>query len=287
MDIKEYYPSITEESLDKAISFASNHTTVSLEDIRIIKHSTKSLLFHLEQAWKKKESSSCFDVAMGSYDGAELCELIGIFTQSVLKDIINKEAMGLYRDDGFIVLNKVTSQKTDKIRKKIIQVFKGNDFSNDIVTNLVEANFLDVTFNQKNGSYRPYKKRNDQLKKINVLSNHPPQILKQLTTTISDRLSRNSSNKLIFNEAKHQYEDALSKSGFKTEVTYKDSTTPTTKRKRKIIWFNPPYNQNVSVNIAKIFLKLFDKHFPRTHRLHKIFNCNTIKVNYSCMSNVQ
>ena len=47
LDIKEYYPSITEETLDKAISFASNHTTVSLEDIRIIKQSRKSLLFHL------------------------------------------------------------------------------------------------------------------------------------------------------------------------------------------------------------------------------------------------
>ena len=58
-------------------------------------------------------------------------------------------------------------------------------------------------------------------------------------------------------------------------------------RRRKIIWFNPSYNQNVSTNIAKIFLKLVDKHFPRTHRLHKIFNRNTIKVSYSCMSNVQ
>ena len=126
MDIKEYYPSITEETLDKAISFASNHTTVSLEDICIIKHSRKSLLFHLEQAWKKKESSSCFDVTMGSYDGVELCELIGIFTQLVSKDIINKEGMGLYKDDGLISLNKVTSQKTDKIRKKIMKVFKDN-----------------------------------------------------------------------------------------------------------------------------------------------------------------
>ena len=51
------------------------------------------LLFHLEQAWKKKESSSCFDVMMGSYDGAELCKLIEIFTQLDLKDIIKKEAM--------------------------------------------------------------------------------------------------------------------------------------------------------------------------------------------------
>ena len=43
----------------------------------------------------------------------------------------------------------------------------------------------------------------------------------------------------------------------------------------------------MSTIIAKIFLKLVDKHFPRTHRLHKIFNRNTIKVNYNCISNVQ
>ena len=132
----------------------------------------------------------------------------------------------LYRVDGLIVLNKVNCQKTDKIRKKIIKVFKDNGCSIDIVTNLVEVNFLGVTFNLRNGSYRPYKKPNDELKYINVLSNHPPQILKQLTTTISDRLSRNSSSELIFNESKHQYEDALSKSGFETKLTYKDQHLP-------------------------------------------------------------
>ena len=60
-----------------------------------------------------------------------------------------QSSMDLYRGDGLIVLNKVTSQKTDKIRKKIIQVFKDNGFSIDIVTNLVEVNFVDVTFNLK------------------------------------------------------------------------------------------------------------------------------------------
>ena len=40
-------------------------------------------------------------------------------------------------------------------------------------------------------------------------------------------------------------------------------------------------------SIAKMFLKLVDKHFPCTHQLHKIFNRNTIKISYSCMSNVQ
>ena len=199
--------------------------------------------------------------------------------------------MGLYRDDGLIVLNKVTGENTDKIRKKIIHVFKDNGFSIDIVTNVVEVNFLDVTFNLRNGSYQPYKKPNDDLKCINVFSNHPLQMLKQLTTTFRDRLSRNSSSELIFNESKHQYEDALRKSGFKSKLPYRDSAAPTNKRmisrKRKIVWFNPLYNQNVSTNIAKIFLKLVDKLFPRTHRLHKIFNRNTIKVSYSCVSNVQ
>ena len=43
-------------------------------------------------------------------------------------------------------------------------------------------------------------------------------------------LSGNSSSELIFNESKHQYDDALSKSSFETEITYKLSTPLTTKK---------------------------------------------------------
>ena len=99
--------------------------------------------------------------------------------------------MGLKRDDGITVFNKVSSQKTDKIRNKITQAFKGNGFSIDTVKKLLKVIFLDVTFNLRNRSYQPYKKPNDELKYINVFPIHPPQILKQLPTAISDRLSRN------------------------------------------------------------------------------------------------
>ena len=58
-------------------------------------------------------------------------------------------------------------------------------------------------------------------------------------------------------------------------------------QEKKNYLIQPPYNQNVSTNITKIFLKLFDKHFPCTHQLHKVFNRNTTKVSYSCMSNLQ
>ena len=127
---------------------------------------------------------------MGSYDGAEVCELIGIYIQSLLTNILSKDNMGFYRDDGLFILPKINKQ-TDKIRKKIISIFKNINFKIEIVTNLTEVDFLDVTFNLENNIYRPCKKPNDKLIYIDVSSNHPPQIKKQLTKIISDRLSRN------------------------------------------------------------------------------------------------
>ena len=56
---------------------------------------------------------------------------------------------------------------------------------------------------------------------------------------------------------------------------------------RKVIWFNPSYSLNVKTNIDKVFLKLVRKHFPRSHKLSKIFNLNTIKISYSSMPNVK
>ena len=57
-------------------------------------------------------------------------------------------------------------------------------------------------------------------------------------------------------------------------------------RSRSIIWFNPPFTNNVEMNIATKFLKLVKKHFSK-HRYHKIFNKNNTKVSYSCMDNME
>ena len=105
------------------------------------------LLFYNNEPWKKKEHDSSFDVKMGSYDGAELCELIGIYIQSLLESTLEKDLMGLYRDDGLIILRNTNSQQTDKIRKKIVSIFKSIDFKIEITTNFTEVGFLDVTFN--------------------------------------------------------------------------------------------------------------------------------------------
>ena len=118
LDIKEFYPSITEKSLNNAITFQENYIPISKEDIRVIKHCRKSLLFYGNEAWKKKEADTTFDVTMGSYDGAELCGLIGIYIQSILRNILSKDNMGLYRDDGLFILRKINKQQTDKYERK-------------------------------------------------------------------------------------------------------------------------------------------------------------------------
>ena len=58
-------------------------------------------------------------------------------------------------------------------------------------------------------------------------------------------------------------------------------------RKRNIIWYNPPFDQNVKTNIGSEFLKIVNKCFPPRNKLHKIFNRHTVKVSYSCMPSVE
>ena len=40
------------------------------------------------------------------------------------------------------------------------------------------VNYLDITLNLENSTYRAYKKENHQIKYINIESNQPPSIIK-------------------------------------------------------------------------------------------------------------
>ena len=108
--------------------------------------------------------------------------------------------------------------------------------------------------------------------------------LRQLAKLVSKRISETSSNEQIFKESIPIYEEALKKSGFHEklenvrEEVDKHGKEEKKRRKRKIIWFNPPYSNNVKRNVGKQFLKLVRRHFPKGHKLNKIFNKNTLKV---------
>ena len=74
-DIKDFYPSIRESLMKKAINYAKTLVDIPNTGIKTINHARKSLLFDGNQAWIKKKGG-LFDVTMGAYEGAELCELV-------------------------------------------------------------------------------------------------------------------------------------------------------------------------------------------------------------------
>ena len=285
-DIVDFYPSISESLLKEALAYARQHASITDSDMEVIFNARKSLLFENGRPWMKRKDS-LFDVTMGSYDGAEICELVGAFLLSRLKQPQCTNEIGLYRDDGLAVLN-APAHTVDTVRKNIVQTFKEYGLKIKIESNLKIANFLDVTLNLCNGRFYPYRKPNDQPTYINALSNHPPKILRNLPAAIGKRISDLSCDQDAFSEAVPIYERALSDSGFTGKLSFLDhgNTGGKRKRRRNIIWFNPPFSKNVKTNIGRSFLNLVAKHFPKTSKLSKIFNKNTVKVSYSCLPNM-
>ena len=192
-DIKDFYPSIEGTILIKAINFAEKLVHITNEDKAIIKHTRKSLLYDNSEPCMKKHSG-LFDVTMGAYDGAEVCELVGTFLLYKLSLKYNKSKIGLYRDDGLAIFKNISGPKSEKIKKNIQKLFKENQLDIVIQCNMKTVNYLDVTLNLENSTYRPYQKENNQIKYINIESNHPPSIIKQLPLSIESQLSSLSSS---------------------------------------------------------------------------------------------
>ena len=48
---------------------------------------------------KEPGSKEAFDVTMRSFDGAEICEIVGIYLLEKLSPLLGKENFGLNRDD--------------------------------------------------------------------------------------------------------------------------------------------------------------------------------------------
>ena len=203
-DIVEFYPSISQDLLNRALDFASAYDNITSEERNIIIHAKNSILVHKHQSWQKKGDTT-FDVTMGSYDGAETCELVGSFLLSQLQNLdVN---IGLYRDDGLAV-SSATPRDTENIKKEICRVFNLNGLRITIEANKQVINFLDVTFNLSSSTYQPFTKPNTSLQYVHRESNHPPITAKNIPAGINKRLSSLSSDKASFDQAAPPYHTA-------------------------------------------------------------------------------
>ena len=150
-DIQEFYPSITEDLLKQAILFAQNSVSIPPKSIDVIYHSRKSLLYHNDDPWVKKDTSVEFDVTMGSYDGAEVCEIIGLFMLDMLSKLFEKNSIGLYRDNGLSILRNYNGHQSDKVWKNLTKLLKKYQLNLDIKCNLKTVDYLDISFNLNTG----------------------------------------------------------------------------------------------------------------------------------------
>ena len=101
-----------------------------------------------------------------------------------------------------------------------------------------------------------------------------------------------SSDEKIFKNAIGPYREALLKSGYDVkegsinDLKYTPNTKKRKRKSRPTIYFNPPFSLSVETNIGARFLHLINKHFPKGHRFHKIFNQNNLKLSYSTTRNM-
>ena len=165
--------------MGNAIQFAKSIDGIVIPeaDEKMILQCRKSFLFCDDQPWTKTGQDN-FDVPMGSYDGAEICELVGLYLLHMLTSgedpIFEKENVGLYRDDGLalIKLNRGGREMEKGIKPRLNAIFNKADLKITIDPATQVTDYLDVKLNLDKHTHEPYRKPNDNPSYLNVQSNH-------------------------------------------------------------------------------------------------------------------
>ena len=78
-----------------------------------------------------------------------------------------------------------------------------------------------------------------------------------LPSMINKRINDLLCNKKELDKVTFVYKKALISSGHDNKLKFdQNKNLPKRTRKRKIIWFNPPYSMSVQTNIGKIFFQV-------------------------------
>ena len=224
IDIVDYYPSIDRALFDKAITFAEKITPLSNLEKELLINARQSILYSEGIAWEK--NTGTFDVTMGSFDGAQITDLVGLMILNTLKTAVPEISFALYRDDGIGAHHKLSAKKLEGIKKTLHKLFKELGLKITIETGLHKMDFLDVSFNLIDESYAPYHKPNDIPTYVNAESNHPSHVLKNIPIAVNKRLSEISKTEEIFNASIGLYQDALKRSGYNHTLTFNPTSNP-------------------------------------------------------------
>ena len=119
-DIVSFYPAITLGLFNRALDWISSLVPISREQREIYIKSCQSFLYLGGVPWVKKGSVN-FDVGMGAYQGAQVCEIVGLCVLHELSVIDGFDYL-LYRDDGLGVTGK-SPQLQEQMSQRIRSIF--------------------------------------------------------------------------------------------------------------------------------------------------------------------
>ena len=87
---------------------------------------------------------------MGSNDGVEITELVGLLMLSKLVQLFQDNSVQLYQDDGLGVLRNLPGTETERLRKSIVKTYKDCGLSITSKANLKIVDNLHVIFELEN-----------------------------------------------------------------------------------------------------------------------------------------
>ena len=208
---------------------------------------------------------------MRSYDGAKICELVGLYLLNRLTIVTDKSSVGLCRNDRLAAINDANSPKFDRIRKDILWIIQRRRTFNHHQNKsyLIETDFLDVTFNHATKKHFPFRKANNTRLNVNTFSNPSPTIIKQLSKIINKRISDLSCNKEELDKVKSVFELAVKDSGHILSITCNNSNTQNARsnRNRKLYGSTHHIVKICKHNIGTLFIMLVSKHFPKEQQI--------------------
>ena len=95
-----------------------------------------------KETFGPKDSKNQFDMSMVANDGAEICELVGLYMPTEIHENMDFTSVGLYRDDGLAVMRSASGSSLDRYRKKLITLFQDNELKITVDTGKTSINYL-------------------------------------------------------------------------------------------------------------------------------------------------
>ena len=140
----------------------------------------ETLLLNEGILWVKKDGNGDFDVLVVCFNDAEVCELVGSYIFQQLNRLFEHHSVGLCRYDNLAIMKSLVAPGTERIKRKVIKIFKNYGLKITTKPNLHIANFLDITLDLRNSTNEPYRKLDNHSVYINKNSNYPKKFKKTI-----------------------------------------------------------------------------------------------------------